>query len=86
MKLVVTIALLWAGAFSAMVLAAALSVVYYDIACPLIDRRRSRITSTDSTIFVEDPFPVHRYGDPMRVIGGAGAGSTTALLDDEEAR
>lgn len=46
-------------------------VFYYDVVAPAIRRRRSRIWSTDSTTFVEDPF-VDRHSDHLRVIGGRG--------------
>jgi hypothetical protein len=84
MNLLVKLTLLWAACFGLIAFAAALAFVYYDFVCPLLDRRRSRIKAPDSTTFVEDPFPTRRYGDPMKVIGGAGAGSTTALLVEDD--
>jgi len=81
---IVYVALGYAALLALAAIAVAAAVIYIDIIRPGIERRRSRIRSTDSSTFVDDPFPPHRYGDPMKVIGGAGAGNTTGFFDDEE--
>jgi hypothetical protein len=84
MKILVAIVLLWAACIAFMAIAAALAVAYYDMVRPLLDHRRSRIQSPAATAYVVDPFPSRRYGHPLDVIGGSGAGSTTALFAEED--
>ncbi len=86
MNFLVWVCLGYAAIIAFLVILAALIVVYLDIVQPLFDRHRSRIKSPDQATFVEDPYPPRRYGDPLQVIGGGGAGSTLGLFDDEEDR